>query len=50
MNITRLLFRAARLSATARSLRTPKTAVRRAQNIAKGRLLARLGFWGRLWR
>ncbi|HVD00921.1 MAG TPA: hypothetical protein VNG93_07220 [Candidatus Dormibacteraeota bacterium] len=50
MNLTRMLYSAARLSATARSLRSPKTAARRARNLATGRLLGRLGVWRRLWR
>jgi hypothetical protein len=42
-------FRAARLSATGRSVRTGR-AGRRAKNVAVGRLLGRAGGWRRLWR
>jgi hypothetical protein len=44
------LYRLARLFQSARSLRSPETAARRAKNIALGRLLGRLGFWRWLWR
>lgn len=48
MTITTALYRLARLSADARSLRSPQTAVRRAKNKIVGRVMARL-LW-RIWR
>lgn len=52
MSLTTTLFKAARLSATAKALSSgdPKKIGRRAKNIAVGRILARAGAWGRLWR
>jgi hypothetical protein len=43
------LYRAARLSATGRGIRTGH-AGRRAKNITVGRLLGRAGVWRRWWR
>lgn len=48
-NLTSLLFRAARLSATGRAARRG-TLPRRVKNIAVGRALGRAGVWSRLWR
>lgn len=48
-SLTRNLYRAARLSATGRSIRTGH-AGRRAKNIIVGRALGRAGVWRRLWR
>ncbi len=48
-SLTSELYRAARLSASGRAIRTGK-APRRAKNIAVGRLLGRAGVWRRLWR
>jgi hypothetical protein len=51
MSLTSFLYRAARLSATARAVRrsagtgNPKYAARRAKNILVGRALRRVGFW-----
>ncbi len=50
MSLTSTLYRLARTSATIRSLRSPRTAARRAKNIVVGRVLARAGLWRRLWR
>jgi hypothetical protein len=50
VSLTSALYRLARTSATIRSLRSPRTAARRAKNIVVGRTLRRLGFWRRLWR
>lgn len=47
--LTSQLYRAARLSATGRAIRTGHT-TRRAKNIVVGRALGRVGFWRRLWR
>jgi hypothetical protein len=47
--LTGALYKAARLSATGRSIRTGH-AGRRAKNIAVGRLLGRASVWRRLWR
>jgi hypothetical protein len=47
--LTGSLYRAARLSATGRAIRTGKVG-RRTKNIAVGRALGRAGFWSRLWR
>ena len=47
--LTGSLYRAARLSATGRSIRTGH-ASRRAKNLTVGRLLGRAGAWRRLWR
>jgi hypothetical protein len=44
-----MLYRAARVSATARSIRTGHGG-RRAKNIVTGRLLAKAGVWRWLWR
>ena len=48
-SFTSSLYRAARLSATGRSVRTGHVA-RRAKNVAVGRSLGRAGVWRRLWR
>lgn len=50
MSLTRTLYRLARLSADARSLRSPETAARRLKNKAIGRALGRAGVWKTLWR
>lgn len=52
MKLTSLLFRAARLSATAAAVKSGKSRriTRRAKNVAVGRVLARSGFWRTLWR
>jgi hypothetical protein len=50
VSLTSTLFRMARLSADVRSMRSPKTAVRRVGNKLKGRALARAGVWRVLWR
>jgi hypothetical protein len=42
-------YRCARLMATGRAV-THHRVTHRVYNIAKGRTLARLGFWRRLWR
>jgi hypothetical protein len=47
-SLTTDMFRAARLSATGRAIRTGHVA-RRGKNIVVGRLLAREGFWRLLW-
>jgi hypothetical protein len=47
--LTGSLYRAARISATGRSIRTGH-AGRRAKNMAVGRALGRAGFWSRLWK
>jgi hypothetical protein len=51
MSLTSSLFRAARLSATARAVASgrPSRIARRARNVAVGRALARTGVWQRLW-
>jgi hypothetical protein len=49
------LYRAARLSASARAVRRsvqtgdPSYALRRARNIAVGRTMARAGVWRKVW-
>jgi hypothetical protein len=48
-SLTGLLYRAARLPATGRSVRTGH-AGRRAKNIIVGRALGRAGVWRRLWK
>jgi hypothetical protein len=48
MTVTGLLFKAARLSATGRAVRTGHVA-RRAKNIAVGRALGKAGVWRFLW-
>jgi hypothetical protein len=48
-SLTSCLYCAARLSATGRAVRHHRVR-HRVLNIAKGRTLARLGFWRRLWR
>jgi hypothetical protein len=47
--LTGSLYKAARISATGRAVRTGH-AGRRAKNVAVGRALGRAGFWSRLWR
>jgi hypothetical protein len=49
MSLTSSLYKAARLSATARAVRKGR-AGQRAKNIAIGRALGRAGVWRRLWR
>jgi hypothetical protein len=50
-SITSQLYKAARLSATTRAIASgnPRRISRRAVNIAKGRALARAGFFRWLW-
>ncbi len=48
-SLTSQLFRAARLSATAKAVVTGH-ATRRAKNIVVGRALGRASVWRRLWR
>ena len=48
-SLTSSLYRAARMSADVRAVRHHRV-VRRLGNHAKGRILARAGFWSRLWR
>jgi muconolactone delta-isomerase len=52
MDLTRLLFRAARTSADVKALSSgdPKKIARRARNKAIGRGMAKAGFWRRLWK
>jgi len=52
MNLSNFLFKAARMSATASALASghPRRIVRRAKNLTVGRILARAGFWGKLWK
>lgn len=56
MNLTRLLYRAARLSADGRAVRrsiatgSPRPIVRRAKNRLVGRALGRGGVWRALWK
>lgn len=51
-SLTSNLYRAARLSATVSAAAGghPRRIVRRAKNIAVGRILARVGFWRWLWK
>jgi len=49
MSFTSGLYKAARLSATGRAVRTGHVA-RRAKNIAVGRGLAKAGVWRKLWK
>jgi hypothetical protein len=51
MTLTRLLFHAPRLSATAGAIASghPGRIARRAKNLAVGRVLARGGVWRALW-
>ena len=49
MSLTSNLYRAARISATARAIRKGR-AGQRAKNIAVSRALGRAGVWRRLWR
>lgn len=46
---TSSLYKAARVSATGRAVRTGNIP-RRAKNVAVGRALGRAGVWNRLWR
>jgi hypothetical protein len=48
-SLTSMLYRAARVSATLRAIRTGHVP-RRAKNIIVGRSLGRAGVWRRLWR
>jgi hypothetical protein len=48
-SLTGLLYRAARLSATGRSVRAGH-AGRRVKNVVVGRALGRAGVWRRLWK
>ena len=47
--LTGSLYRAARVSATGRAVRTGH-AGRRVKNVTVGRALGKVGFWGRLWK
>jgi len=48
-SLTSQLYRVARMSADARAVRRGRVG-QRVVNHAKGRILARTGFWSRLWR
>ncbi len=50
-SLTSQLFRAARLSATARAVASgdPRKVARRAKNVAVGRALGRASVWRKLW-
>jgi len=48
-SFTSELYKAARLSASGRAVRTGK-APRRAKNVAVGRVLGKAGVWRRLWK
>jgi hypothetical protein len=54
-SFTSAVYRAARLSASARAVRRsvqtgdPSYALRRARNIAVGRTMARAGVWRKIW-
>jgi hypothetical protein len=54
-SFTSAVYRAARLSASARAVRRsvqtgdPSYALRRARNIAAGRTMARAGVWRKVW-
>ena len=50
MKLTRLLYRAARVSNNVDAATHPKRARRRAKNIIVGRALGKAGVWRRLWR
>jgi hypothetical protein len=52
MNITRALYRAARISNNVSAIASgnPKRVARRARNIVVGRALGRAGIWRRLWK
>ncbi|HEY7926907.1 MAG TPA: hypothetical protein VIG86_05735 [Candidatus Dormibacteraeota bacterium] len=52
MNITRALYRAARISNNLSAIASgnPRRIARRAKNIAVGRALGRGGIWRRLWK
>lgn len=52
MNLTSLLLKAARTSATLSAVASgkPRRIVRRAKNVAVGRALRRVGFWRALWK
>ncbi|MDQ6692575.1 MAG: hypothetical protein M3Z13_07395 [Candidatus Dormibacteraeota bacterium] len=51
MRLSTILRRAARAASTVEAVGSgnPRRMARRARNVATGRLLARLGFWRRLW-
>jgi hypothetical protein len=51
-SLTSQLFRAARTADDLEALASgrPRVMGRRAKNVIQGRLLARAGFWRRLWR
>lgn len=52
MSLVGWLYRAARVAADVKALSSGnrKRVTRRVRNKAKGRLLARLGFWSKLWK
>jgi len=52
MKLTSLLYKAARMSATATAVTSgkPSRVARRIKNKAVGRVLARSGFWRALWK
>ena len=52
MNITRALYRAARISNNLSALASgnPRRIARRAKNVAIGRIFARAGIWRNLWK
>ena len=50
MKLTRLLYRAARVSNDVSAATHPKRARRRAKNVIIGRALGRAGVWRRLWK
>jgi len=52
MSLRSQLYRSARLLGDVQAVESgdPKKIERRAKNKVAGRILARTGFWGRLWR
>jgi hypothetical protein len=49
MKLSRMLYKAARISNNIESFSRPYKAPRRVKNIVVGRTLGKIGFWRRLW-
>jgi hypothetical protein len=50
MKLHTALYKAARFANNADAVAHPRRLPRRVRNVVVGRLLGRLGVWGRLWR
>lgn len=50
MSFVRALYRIARTANTINAIAKPRRLPRRMKNIAVGKALGKVGFWGKLWK